>query len=125
MAKAQDLAAGAINAKTNSNSLKTLIQYLKEKCPSFIPESNYVVIDAKLQVIGRLSKSQEDCGEESAGTKAQFCQDILDIMDKLGLGECVMRTYLETEKAKWKGVEEAAKYEEDNVLGKDVMDGLF
>uniref|UniRef100_T1PEE7 SET domain protein n=1 Tax=Musca domestica TaxID=7370 RepID=T1PEE7_MUSDO len=100
MSKAQDLAVGAINAKTNSNSLKTLIQYIKEKSSSFIPESNYCIIDAKLQVISRLSKSLEDCGEESAGTKAQFCQDILDIMDRLGLGDCVMRTYLETEKAK-------------------------
>ncbi|XP_065365191.1 SET domain-containing protein SmydA-8 [Calliphora vicina] len=100
MVKAQDFASGAINAKVNSHSLKTLIEYLNEKCTSFIPESNYVVIEAKLQVIARLSKSVEDCGEESVGTKAKYCQDILDIMDKLGLGDCVMRTYLEIEKAK-------------------------
>lgn len=100
MAKAQDLASGAINAKTNSNSLKTLIQYLNEKCSDFIPETNYVVIDAKLQVIARLAKSLEDCGEESVGTKAKYCQDILDIMDKLEMGDCIMRTYLEVEKVK-------------------------
>ena len=100
MIKAQDFASGAINAKVNSHSLKTLIEYLNEKCSSFIPDSNYVVIEAKLQVIQRLSKSLEDCGAESAGMKAKYCQDILDIMDKLGVGDCVMRTYLETEKAK-------------------------
>lgn len=100
MVKSQDFASGAINAKVNSHSLKTLIQYLNEKCTDFIPESNFVVIEAKLQVIARLSKSLEDCGEESVGTKATYCQDILNIMDKLGLGDCVMRTYLEQEKAK-------------------------
>ncbi|KAI9590497.1 SET domain-containing protein SmydA-8 [Glossina fuscipes] len=100
MIKAQDFASGAINAKINSHSLKSLIIYLNEKSDSFIPNSNYVIIDAKLQVIARLSKSMEDCAQESAGVKAKYCQDILDIMDKLGLGDCVMRKYLEIEKAK-------------------------
>lgn len=98
--KAQDFASGALNAKTNSQSLKTLIEYLNDKSSSFIPDSNYVVIDCKLQIIARLSKSMEDCDAETAAVKAKYCQDILNVMDKLGLGDCVMRSYLETQLAK-------------------------
>jgi len=97
MVKYQDFAAGAISSKLHSNSLRNLIAYVSEKSSSFIPDSNYVVIDAKLLVIGRLKKSKEDCSDEEAKAKAKYCQDILNIMDKLGLGDCVMRTYLETE----------------------------
>lgn len=100
MAKSQDLANGSINAKVNSNSLKSVVLYLNEKSSNFIPDSNYTVIDAKLHVIARLAKNKEDCGEDELALKAKFCQDILDIMDKLGLGDCIMRTYLETQKAK-------------------------
>lgn len=100
MVKSQDFASGAISSKFNSKSLKSVVLYLRDKSSSFIPDSNYVVIDAKLQVIARLSKSREDCGDEEAASKAKFCEDLLEIIDKLGLGDCVMRTYLETEKAK-------------------------
>lgn len=66
----------------------------------FIPKNHFAVIDAKLQVIARLSKGPEDCGPEEQAAKAKFCQDILEVLDTLGLGDCVMRTYLETEKNK-------------------------
>ncbi|XP_039962033.1 SET domain-containing protein SmydA-8 [Bactrocera tryoni] len=100
MIKAQDFASGAISSKFNSKSLKSVVLYLRDKSSGFIPDSNYVVIDAKLQVIARLSKSREDCEDEEAAAKAKFCEDILEIMDKLGLGDCVMRSYLDAEKAK-------------------------
>ncbi|XP_017493212.1 PREDICTED: protein msta-like, partial [Rhagoletis zephyria] len=100
MVKAQDFASGAISSKFNSKSLKSVILYLRDKSASFIPDSNYAVIDAKLQVIARLAKRREDCGDDEVTAKAKFCEDILEIMDKLGLGDCLMRTYLETEKAK-------------------------
>lgn len=98
--KSQDFASGAISSKFNSKSLKSVVLYLRDKSSGFIPDSNYVVIDAKLQVIARLSKSREDCDDEEVAAKAKFCEDILEIMDKLGLGDCVMRSYLEAEKVK-------------------------
>lgn len=98
--KSQDIATGAINAKANSNSLKTLVLFLRDKVEDFIPKNHFAVIDAKLQVIARLSKGGEDCGPDELAAKAKFCQDILEVLDALGLGDCVMRTYLETEKSK-------------------------
>lgn len=94
--KSQDFASGAINAKVNSNSLRTLVHYLNEKSDSFIPSSNYVVIDAKLSVLARLAQGREDCNEELvSSTRLRYCRDITQIMDKLGLGDSVLRTQLE------------------------------
>lgn len=96
MMKSQDFASGAINAKVNSNSLRTLVHYLNEKSDSFIPSSNYVVIDAKLSVLARLAQGREDCNEELvSSTRLRYCRDITQIMDKLGLGDSVLRTQLE------------------------------
>lgn len=100
MIKSQDFAAGAINAKFGLNSLKSMIHYINEKCENFVPNTNYVTIDAKLNVIGRLAKGKEDCDDEEAAYKAKYSADILEIMDKMGVGDCVIRTYLETQKAK-------------------------
>lgn len=96
MMKSQDFASGAINAKVNSNSLRTLVQYLNEKSDSFIPSSNYVVIDAKMSVLQRLQQGREDCSEELAhNTRLRYSRDITQLMDKLGLGDSLLRTHLE------------------------------
>ncbi|XP_016936678.3 SET domain-containing protein SmydA-8 [Drosophila suzukii] len=96
MMKSQDFASGAINAKANSNSLRTLVQYLNEKSDSFIPSSNYVVVDAKMSVLQRLQQGREDCSEELANnTRLRYCRDITHVMDKLGLGDSLLRTQLE------------------------------
>lgn len=96
MMKSQDFASGAINAKANSNSLRTLVHYLNEKSDSFIPSSNYVVIDAKMSVLSRLAQGREDCNEELvASTRLRYSRDIVQIMEKLGLGDSLLRTQLE------------------------------
>ncbi|ALC48927.1 CG12119 [Drosophila busckii] len=96
MMKSQDFASGAINAKANSNSLRTLVHYLNEKSDSFIPNSNYVVIDAKMSVLNRLKQGREDCNDELvASTRLRYSRDITQIMDKLGLGDSLLRTQLE------------------------------
>jgi len=98
MMKSQDFASGAINAKANSNSLRTLVHYLNEKSDSFIPNSNYVVIDAKLGVLNRLAQGREDCNEELVScTRLRYSRDITQLMDKLGLGDSLLRTQLETQ----------------------------
>ncbi|XP_001355633.1 SET domain-containing protein SmydA-8 [Drosophila pseudoobscura] len=96
MMKSQDFASGAINAKANSNSLRTLVQYLNEKSDNFIPNSNYVVIDAKLSVLQRLGEGREDCSEElAANTRLRYSRDVIQVMDQLGLGESLVRTQLQ------------------------------
>lgn len=96
MMKSQDFASGAINAKVNSNSLRTLVHYLNEKSDSFIPSSNYVVIDAKMSVLQRLAQGREDCNEDLvSSTRLRYSRDIMQIMDKLGLGDSLLRTQLE------------------------------
>ncbi|XP_034489972.1 SET domain-containing protein SmydA-8 [Drosophila innubila] len=98
MMKSQDFASGAINAKANSNSLRTLVHYLNEKSDSFIPNSNYVVIDAKMSVLNRLALGREDCNEELVScTRLRYSRDITQVMDKLGLGDSLLRTQLETQ----------------------------
>ncbi|XP_017018135.1 SET domain-containing protein SmydA-8 [Drosophila kikkawai] len=95
MMKSQDFASGAINAKANSNSLRTLVQYLNEKSDAFIPSSNYVVIEAKFGVLQRLQQGREDCSEElAANTRLRYSRDITQVMDKLGLGDSLLRTQL-------------------------------
>ncbi|XP_030382623.1 SET domain-containing protein SmydA-8 [Scaptodrosophila lebanonensis] len=97
MMKSQDFASGAINAKVNSNSLRTLVQYLNEKSDSFIPNSNYVIIDAKMAVLNRLNQGREDCSLDLANeTRVRYSRDIMEIMDKLGLGDSILRSQLET-----------------------------
>ncbi|EDV95105.1 SET domain-containing protein SmydA-8 [Drosophila grimshawi] len=96
MMKSQDFASGAINAKVNSNSLRTLVHYLNEKSDSFIPSSNYVVIDAKMAVLTRLAQGREDCNEDLvSSTRLRYSRDIMQVMDKLGLGDSLLRTQLE------------------------------
>lgn len=98
MSKTQDFALGAINAKLNGNSVKAIIDFIVEKCPSFVPESNHIVVEAKYNVISRMMKAKEDFKYEDYETKKRFCEELLVILDKLGVGVSTMRTYLEQEK---------------------------
>lgn len=100
MSKSQDFASGALSAKFNADSLSVVIEYINEKSSSFIPDSNHTVIDAKLQIIEKLSESKDKYTEEEYKNKERYCTDLLGILDKLGVGDCPMRTYLETQKVK-------------------------
>ncbi|EDW81960.1 uncharacterized protein Dwil_GK25543 [Drosophila willistoni] len=120
MMKSQDFASGAINAKNNSNSLRTLIQYLNEKSDQFIPDSNHVIIDAKLSVLQRLNQSREDCSEElAANTRLRYSRDIMQVMDKLGMGDSLVRTQLQEQVRKEeerRAIKQAAEAEKQRKL---------
>lgn len=98
MSKAQDFALGAVNAKLNGNSVKTIIDFINEKCPTFVPDSNHIVVEAKYNVISRMMKCKENFKYEDYEAKKRFCVELLTILDKLGVGANAMRTYLEAEK---------------------------
>ncbi|KQS26034.1 uncharacterized protein Dere_GG12639, isoform C [Drosophila erecta] len=92
MAKYQDFALNTINNRINSCSVQDMIHFINELCPRFCPSSNYVLIEAKLNVIWRMTRfDHEEYTPEELGHMDRYREEVLAILHKLGAGECTLK----------------------------------
>lgn len=92
MARYQDFALNTINNRINVSSVSDMITFINDVCPRFCPSSNYVLIEAKLNVIWRMSKmSNDEYTEEQLKCRDRYKEEILSLLEKLGAGDCTLR----------------------------------
>uniref|UniRef100_A0A1A9X4K0 SET domain-containing protein n=1 Tax=Glossina brevipalpis TaxID=37001 RepID=A0A1A9X4K0_9MUSC len=92
MARYQDFALNTINNRINTSSVSDMITFINEMCPKFCPPSNYVLVEAKLNVIWRMSRfNKDEYTEEQKQHRDRYREDILEILKKLGAGDCTLR----------------------------------
>ncbi|XP_034659790.1 SET domain-containing protein SmydA-8 isoform X2 [Drosophila subobscura] len=98
MARYQDFALNTINNRINSCSVPDMIHFINDLCPRFCPPSNYVLIEAKLNVIWRMTRFDTDqYTPEEVAHKDRYREDILAIIHKLGAGECTLKKLITEE----------------------------
>lgn len=69
-----------------------MITFINEMCPKFCPPSNYVLVEAKLNVIWRMSRfNKDEYTEEQKQHRDRYREEILEILKKLGAGDCTLR----------------------------------
>ncbi|XP_068151889.1 SET domain-containing protein SmydA-8-like [Drosophila tropicalis] len=98
MARYQDFALNTINNRINSSSVQDMIHFINELCPRFCPSSNYVLIEAKLNVIWRMTRfNAEQYTAQEVAHKDRYREEILAILHKLGAGECTLKKLITEE----------------------------
>ncbi|XP_017871250.1 PREDICTED: protein msta [Drosophila arizonae] len=98
MARYQDFALNTINNRINTCSVRDMIHFINELCPRFCPPSNYVLIEAKLNVIWRMTRiGAEEYTPEELAHKDRYREEILAILHKLGAGECTLKKLINEE----------------------------
>lgn len=98
MARYQDFALNTINNRINTCSVRDMIHFINELCPRFCPPSNYVLIEAKLNVIWRMTRvGAEEYTPEELAHKDRYREEILAILHKLGAGECTLKKLITEE----------------------------
>ncbi|XP_004529471.1 protein msta isoform X1 [Ceratitis capitata] len=97
MARYQDFALNTINNRINTSTVHELITFINEMCPRFCPPSNYVLVEAKLNVIWRMSRFKGEFSEEEMQHRDRYRDEILEIMEKLGAGDCTLKKLITNE----------------------------
>lgn len=98
MARYQDFALNTINNRINTCSVRDMIHFINELCPRFCPPSNYVLIEAKLNVIWRMTRlGAEQYTPDEIAIKDRYREEILAILHKLGAGECTLKKLINEE----------------------------
>ncbi|XP_073833645.1 SET and MYND domain containing, arthropod-specific, member 8 isoform X1 [Musca autumnalis] len=98
MARYQDFALNTINNRINACSITDMITFINEMCPRFCPPCNYVLVEAKLNVIWRMSRpTTEEFTEEQLKCKDRYRAELLELLEKLGAGECTLKKLITEE----------------------------
>ncbi|XP_061401481.1 SET domain-containing protein SmydA-8-like isoform X2 [Musca vetustissima] len=98
MARYQDFALNTINNRINACSVSDMITFINEMCPRFCPPSNYVLVEAKLNVIWRMSRpTTEEFTEEQIKCKDRYRAELLELLEKLGAGDCTLKKLITEE----------------------------
>lgn len=64
--------------------------------------ANQIVVEAKSNVVSRITSFEKGASHNLFEIRTRFCEELLTILDKLGVGANEVRNYLENEKArKW------------------------
>ncbi|XP_053949564.1 SET domain-containing protein SmydA-8 isoform X2 [Anastrepha ludens] len=97
MSRYQDFALNTINNRINTSTVHELINFINEMCPRFCPPSNYVLVEAKLNVIWRMQRYKGDCTAEEMQHRDRYREEILKILEKLGAGDCTLKKLITDE----------------------------
>lgn len=74
---------------------------MKEKLSAFLPKSNQFAVELRLQIILKLQKDEgHSMTEENYNEIIGYCFEVLEILDKLTVGECYIKGVLLYEIAK-------------------------
>uniref|UniRef100_A0A1I8PSQ9 SET domain-containing protein n=1 Tax=Stomoxys calcitrans TaxID=35570 RepID=A0A1I8PSQ9_STOCA len=98
MARYQDFALNTINNRINKGSVAEMITFINDMCPRFCPSSNYVLVEAKLNVIWRMSRpTTEEFNEDHLKCKERYKEEIVALLEKLGAGDCTLKKLITEE----------------------------
>ncbi|XP_036232017.2 SET domain-containing protein SmydA-8 isoform X2 [Bactrocera oleae] len=97
MSRYQDFALNTINNRINTSTVHELINFINDMCPRFCPPSNYVLVEAKLNVIWRMQRFKGDFTEEEVRHRDRYREEILEILEKLGAGDCTLKKLITNE----------------------------
>ncbi|XP_075158478.1 SET and MYND domain containing, arthropod-specific, member 8 isoform X2 [Haematobia irritans] len=98
MARYQDFALNTINNRINTGTVSEMITFINDMCPRFCPSSNYVLVEAKLNVIWRMSRpTTEEFNEEQLKCKERYKEEIVALLEKLGAGDCTLKKLITEE----------------------------
>lgn len=90
-----DILSKQIFKRILNEPMNLIHQYLKEKLSTFLPASNQFTIELKLQIILKLKQEPNYVMTlEDHLDVERYCYDILEIIDKLAIGECFAKGYL-------------------------------
>ncbi|KAL5273488.1 hypothetical protein ACFFRR_000308 [Megaselia abdita] len=98
MSKKLNILLKSMDSKLNTSSLAEAIDFIVDKCPLLVPESNQIIVEAKYNIVSRINSSDEGIHLEILDVSRRFCEELLTILDKLGVGASEIRTYLENQK---------------------------
>jgi SET domain len=103
VSKICDILSKQIFHRILNDSICSIHQYLKEKLSVILPASNQFTIEVKLQIILKLKRDPNYVMTlEDHEDIEKYCLDILDIIDRLRVGECFVNGLLYYEIAKTK-----------------------
>lgn len=94
MSKYQEFALNAINLKMANSTIPEMINFLNDVAPKLCPKSNYIIIEAKLSLIWKMQKNRNEYSLYLQQQKLKYCEEIMDILDKLKAGECTLKILL-------------------------------
>ena len=94
MSKYKEFALNAINLKMANSTIPEMISFLKDVAPKLCPQSNYVIIEAKLNIIWKMQKNRSEYSQDILQHKLKYCNEILEILSSLKAGECTLYTLL-------------------------------
>lgn len=90
-----DILSKQIFNKVLVDPMSSINHYLKNKLSLFLPSSNQLTIEVKLQIILKMKKdpNYEMTLEDYADVES-YCYDVLEIIDRLKVGECFVKGLL-------------------------------
>ncbi|KAG5680405.1 hypothetical protein PVAND_009914 [Polypedilum vanderplanki] len=95
VSKLTDLVARQILKRIETEPTYVINQYLKEKVSTFLPSTNQFSIELKLQVILKLKQDPNYVmNMEDYKDIEKYCYDVLEIIDRLSLGENFLKGIL-------------------------------
>ncbi|XP_070500302.1 SET domain-containing protein SmydA-8-like [Chironomus tepperi] len=95
ISKITDILSKQIFNRISNEPMKLINQYLKEKLSNFLPDSNQLTIELKLQIILKMKQESDYIMTiEDFQDIENYCQNILNIIDMLTMGECFVKGIL-------------------------------
>ncbi|KAL7038669.1 hypothetical protein ACKWTF_009650 [Chironomus riparius] len=93
--KITDILSKQIFNRISTEPMTKINHYLKNKLANFLPDGNQFTIELKLQIILKMKQESDYIMTiEDYQDIEKYCQDILNIIDKLTMGECFVKGIL-------------------------------
>lgn len=90
-----DIFSKQIFNKILKEPMSAINQYLKEKLSTILPASNQFTIEVKLQIILKMKQDRNYVMTlEDYEDVEKYCYDVMEIIDRLSVGECFVKGLL-------------------------------
>lgn len=95
ISRISDIFSKQIFQKILHEPMSSIKQYLKEKLSTILPASNQFTIEVKLQIILKMKQEENYVmNVEDYEDVERYCYDVLDVIEKLTVGECFVKGLL-------------------------------
>jgi SET domain len=95
VSKISDIFSKQIFSKILNEPMSAINRYLKEKLSAILPASNQFTIEVKLQIILKMKQDPNYVMVlEDYEDVERYCLDVLDVIDRLSVGECFVKGLL-------------------------------
>jgi hypothetical protein len=95
ISKISDIFSKQVFNKILTEPMSAINQYLKGKLAAILPSSNQFTIEVKLQIILKMKQDPNyEMTLEDYDDVLGYCYDVLEIIDRLSVGECFVKGLL-------------------------------